>query len=586
MPEIEFIIGPQPPPIALGPTEALNRFQRAFQNFVAALARPEHPLVVFLDDLQWADAATLSLLEPLLTSREIPCLFLMGAYRDNEVDATHPLARTFAALESAGVALTRITLGPLQLPDLTLLIRDTLHNELEAAAPLAQLVAQKTGGNPFFVTQFLRILKDDGYLNFDYERGRWIYRIEAIARAPLTDNVVDLLTRKIRRLPPPTQRALTLAGCIGNSFDADTLAIVSGQPIASITADLAPAIGEGLIRRETADHAAAASRDDAGKLDYSFLHDRVQQSAYALIPAEQRASVHLRIGRSLRERLAGEQADENVFAIVHHYNIGRALITDQAESVAVAKLNLSAGRKAKTSTAHAAALAFFLAGLERLGEPSWASDYALAFDLNIEAAESHYLCGEFDRAESALALLLARAATNLDRGRVHRLRSVRYENMSRYAEALASARAASNSSASVCRRPRPRRRRRSKPRSPRFETLMRHASIASLAALPVMSSPEIRMVMSILTDVWASTYILGDAALARLISATMVRLSLEHGNVEESAYGYVTHAITVGPVRQRVPGRPTSSAGWPWRSTIDSPIRGGARRSTSSSTRT
>jgi len=238
IPEIEIIIGAQPPPVALPPTEALNRFQQVFQNFVAAVAAPEHPLVVFLDDLQWADAATLRLLEPLLSSPEIRCLFLMGAYRDNEVDADHPLARTVSALESAGISVERIVLGALQLPDLATLIGDTLHREPSDVEPLARLVDAKTGGNPLFVTQFLTALKEDGYLKFDYPVGRWTYRIDAIARAPTTDNVVDLMTRKLQRLSFKTQHALTLAACIGNTFDRATLAIVSEQSEATAADDL------------------------------------------------------------------------------------------------------------------------------------------------------------------------------------------------------------------------------------------------------------------------------------------------------------------------------------------------------------
>ena len=219
IPEIERLIGPQSRPPALAPTEALNRFQRVLQRFVGALAQPGHPLVIFLDDLQWADAATLSLLQPLLTSRDVESLFLLGAYRDQEVDDAHPLLRTLSALDAAGVELHRVVLAPLQRAGLTLLIHDTLHGDEAAAEQLAALVLEKTGGNPFFVTQFLKALKEEGLIAFDYEQCCWTYRLDAIAEAPLTDNVIDLMTRKIERLSERTQQALTLAACIGNAFD-------------------------------------------------------------------------------------------------------------------------------------------------------------------------------------------------------------------------------------------------------------------------------------------------------------------------------------------------------------------------------
>jgi len=230
IPEIELVLGKQPPPPALAPTEAQNRFQLVFQNFVGTLAQREHPLVVFVDDLQWADSATLSLLGPLLTSPRVKFLFLIGAYRDNEVDASHLLMRTLTALESTGARLRRLALEPLRLPDVQLLMEDALRREPSDVEPLAALVLRKTDGNPFFVLQFLKSLRQEGLLELDRGRGFWTFRIEAVAGAATTDNVIDLMTRKIQRLPPRTQRALTLAACIGNPFDASTLAIVSTPP--------------------------------------------------------------------------------------------------------------------------------------------------------------------------------------------------------------------------------------------------------------------------------------------------------------------------------------------------------------------
>ncbi|MEK7833216.1 MAG: sigma 54-interacting transcriptional regulator, partial [Acidobacteriota bacterium] len=549
IPEIELIVGKQQPLAAVGPMEALNRFQSVFQNFVGALARPEHPLVVFLDDLQWADAATLGLLQPLLTSSGIQSLFLMGACRDNEVDAAHLLTRTLLALESAGVELRRVDLGPLQLTDLTRFIGDALHCELSEAAPLAVLVWEKTTGNPFFVIQFLKTLKQQGLLKFDYERGRWAYRIEEIVGAAMTDNVVDLMTQKIQRLSAETQRALTLASCIGNSFDSQTLAIVSEQSPEAADEALKEAVDEGLIL-------VIADQSQS----YAFLHDRVQQAAYALIPEEWKQLVHLAVGRLLRQRadlghanekLADEKlADDKLFDVVHHLNLGGGLISEDAERLALARLNLSAGRKAKSSTAYDAALEYLKAGISLLNESEWESEYELAFALHLEAAECLNLCGNFDQAETTLELLLNRAKTHLDRARVLGLRIVQYENQSRYADAIAVARQAlslfgvsfpdSDAAQQVA----------LEREIEAIQSLLGSRSIASLIELPVMTDPEIRMVMNILTTIWSSAYISGNQILTRLISATMVRLSLIHGNSEESAYGYATHTITVGPVRE------------------------------------
>ena len=537
VPEVEAIVGPQPPAPVLGPGETQNRFRLVFQNFLRALARREHPLVIFLDDLQWAGSAALNLLEPLLTAPEIEALLLIGAYRDNEVDASHPLTRVLAGLAAAGVAMPRLPLEPLAPTDLVHLVRDTLHCDPAEAEPLARLVGQKTGGNPFFVGQFLKALREADLLTFDYERERWSFEIDAIAKAGMTDNVIDLMTRKIQRLPSDTQRALTLAACIGNPFDQQTLALVSQQSTEAAAADLREAIDEGLILPVGPGNT------------YAFLHDRVQQSAYSLIPPDRKQAVHLTVGRLLRSRADADPAEERTFDIVHHLNLGRALIDDPAERAALARLDLIAGRKAKASTAHEAALRYLTAGLELASEEMWSTDYDLAYALHLEAAECQYHCGNFAEAEQLFATLLRRATTSLDKAKVYRLRSVQYENMSRYAEALANAReclalfgvslpdSAAEREAAL------------ETEIAAIQSLLEGRTITSLADLPVMADPEIRMVMNLLTDLWSSAYILGGAPLARLISAMMVRLSLVHGNVEESAYGYVTHAITVGPAR-------------------------------------
>ena len=546
IPEIEFIIGAQPAPAALSSAEAQNRFQRVLQSFVSALARPEHPLVLFLDDLQWADAATLDLLEPLLATDPTRRLLVMGAYRDNELDASPRLARTLTALARAGVALQRISLGPLLPADLTRLVADTLRSDAAHAEPLARLVHQKTGGNPFFAIQFLKLLESEGHLRFDNAALRWDYRIEEIADAPLADNVIDLMTRGIERLPAPTRYALTLAACIGNRFDAATLAIVCEQTPDASAADLAPAIAEGLVLANGSEAGIGAPSH------FSFLHDRVQQAAYALIPAERRRMVHLTVGRLLQSRDVSPSsplAANSLFDTVHHLNLGRTLIRDAKERRTVAALNLEAGRRAKSATAYDRALELFQAGVDLLGEAGSKGDHTLAFELHLEAAQGLYLCGQFEPALAAYAALIERARTPVERARVARLRSVQYENLARYADALASTREGlallglvlpdrEVEQATALQR-----------EIDSIEALRGARTIASLVDLPPMGDASTRMVMAMLTDIWSAAYIHGSATLARLLSATMVRLSLEHGNVGESAYGYVTHAITVGPLR-------------------------------------
>ena len=543
IPELEFILGAQRPPSPLGAVEAHNRFQLVLRNFVAALAAPSHPLVIFLDDLQWADAATLGLLDPLLAAGGLSGLLVIGAYRDNELGAAPQLVRSIAALEAGGGALRRITLGPLALADLVALVADTFATAPAAAEPLARLVFDKTGGNPFFVTQFLKSLEREQHVHFDEASGQWRWNIDEVARAPLADNVVDLMTRRLTRLDQRTQDALTLAACIGHRFEESTLARVSKQSTADTAAELADALREGLVVR--------VASDDPASRTFAFLHDRVQQAAYALVPESRRQGLHLSVGRLLRRGKSPSEIDSGLlFDVVHHLDLALPLIVEARERLAVAELNLEAGRRAKSATAHESALSMFTAGRALLegADPGPEVD-GLAFELGLELAESRYLCGRFEAAHELMAELTARARNPIDGARVVRLRSVQYENMARYADALENARA--GLALFDLRLPAEEREkaRALEDEIAAIDRLRANRPIAALADLPTMVDPAIRIVMAMLTDVWSAAYILGDPTLARLISATLVRLSLEHGNVEESAYGYVTHAITVGPVR-------------------------------------
>jgi predicted ATPase/transcriptional regulator with GAF, ATPase, and Fis domain len=547
IPEIEFVIGRQPSPPALDPAEAQNRFRYVFQNFVAAVGGPEHPLVVFLDDLQWADAATLELLHTLLTGPDLQHVLFIGAYRDNEVDAHHLLTWAVDRLQSGGAPVRRLSLGPLALADVADFLRETLHCSLDEAHPLAELIEQKTGGNPFFVIQFLKTLQHDGLFRFDSTRGAWTFRMDAIAAAGMTDNVIDLMTRNIRRLSPQAQRVLTLAACIGNAFEWRTFLTVSLQSREEAGEGLKEALDAGLLTPVAARFDAASDgQPDA----YAFLHDRVQQASYDLMGDEQKRQVHLGVGRLLLAECGDDVPEERLFEIVNHLNIGLDLVTDATERLRAAQLNLAAGRKAKVSAAYKASCGYFSEGIARLSDASWATEYDLMFALRLEAAESYYLAGDFERAEQLFALLLQRAATAADRVQVHSLRIVLYENLTRYADALASARdglaifgivfperdddaqALLDTEIAV------------------IERLRAARTIGSLVDLPVMGDENTRTVLRILTLMWAAAYISGARRTAGLISATMVRLSLEHGLTEDTAYGCVTHAITIGPVNR------------------------------------
>jgi PAS domain S-box-containing protein len=403
VPELKLIIGEPPPLPELPPPDAQRRFQMVFRQFIGVFARPEHPLALFLDDLQWLDAATLDLLEDLLSRSDLRNLLVIGAFRDNEVTAAHPLMRKLEAIR-AKATVQDIKLGPLTTEDLGWLVADSLHCDVEQAAPLAALVHAKTGGNPFFVIQFLDVLADQGLLAFDHKRARWSWDLDGIHAKQYTDNVVELLAGKLARLPPDTQDALRQLACLGNIADVAMLSIVLEMPEERVHTALWEALRQQLI--------------DRIERSYKFAHDRVQEAAYALIPEQSRAEAHLKIGRLLVAQTPPEKRDEAIFEIVNQLNRGAPLMTSPGEREQLAELNLAAGKRAKASTAYASALTYLAAGVTLLQEDAWEHRQELAFAFQLDSADCEKCTGALQAAEQRLAALAMRAADTIQRAAV------------------------------------------------------------------------------------------------------------------------------------------------------------------------
>ncbi|HJZ69433.1 MAG TPA: serine/threonine-protein kinase PknK, partial [Blastocatellia bacterium] len=404
VPELKLVIGDQPPVPEVAAQDAQRRFQLVFRRFISVFARPEHPLALFLDDLQWLDAATLDLLEDLLTRSGLQHLMVIGAYRDNEVDAAHPLMRKLEAIRSAGGKVNEITLGPLTQGHLTQLLADVLRCEPEQNMPLVQLVEEKTGGNPFFTIQFISSLAEEEMLAFDHDAGGWSWDIDRIHAKGYTDNVVDLMVGKLIRLPAETQTALQQMACLGNLAEIATLSTVLDTSQEQVQAALWESLRQGLVEQ----------RDGS----YKFIHDRVQEAAYSLIPESLRAEVHLRIGRRLAARTSLEELEETIFDIVNQLNRGVALITSPEERENLAELNLIAGKRAKASTAYASALKYLIAGAALLGVDSLECRRDLSFALELERAECEFLTGEPAAADERLIALSNRTADTVERAAV------------------------------------------------------------------------------------------------------------------------------------------------------------------------
>jgi predicted ATPase/signal transduction histidine kinase/CheY-like chemotaxis protein len=410
IPEVELIIGKQAAVPELASQEAQNRFNLVFKNFISVFCQAKHPLVLFLDDLQWVDSATLQLVKTIITDNDIGYLFLIGAYRDNEVSPTHPLMITLDGLNH-----NKIKLLPLAFKDLSKMLSDTLHCDEQAVKSLVKLLIKKTQGNPFFINQLLQNLYEENLLQFVPQQG-WQWDIEHIHQVDITDNVVELMIHKLQKFPVTTQNILSLAACVGNSFDLEILSIISEKP--DCYQELLLVLKEGLILETDI---------------FIFAHDRVQQAAYSLITETNKASIHLKIGRLL---LTNTNIADNNFELVNHLNAGISLITDKIELQKLAELNLIAAQKAKDTAAYNAAEKYVIAGIECLSADSWESNYQISFDLYKLRAELEYLNGNFEQSENWINLILKQAKSTSERVTIYGLLIIQLSMRTKYAEAM------------------------------------------------------------------------------------------------------------------------------------------------------
>ncbi|MEG5163236.1 AAA family ATPase [Microcoleus sp. AT3-A2] len=559
VPSVELIIGSQPAVPQLGPTESQNRFNRLFKEFLKVFAQAEHPLVLFLDDLQWADLASLKLIQELATDLESRYFLLIGAYRDNEVYSTHPLVQTVEKIQQTGVQVHHIMLPCLEVSSVTELVRDTLGNETENFKSLAELIFKKTGGNPFFITQLLSTIYSEKLLTFDFTVGAWQWDIIEIEAAGIADySVVELVARNLQQLPEETQQVLKLAACIGNRFNLENLAIVREKSGSETAADLWNALQAGLIlptsdaykiplfdeesdSQRQSDGDGGASRAQS-PISYRFLHDRVQQAAYSLIPDSQKKQTHLKIGYLLLQQgghggtapTASEIA-ENIFDIVNQLNIGVEFITNEEQRYELANFNLIAGKKAKNSAAYEGALKYFNAALALLPDRAWQSHYDLMVELHTEALELSYINTDFERAFQLSEIIILRTQNLLEKVKVYELKVSFYFNQNQPQAAIDIALEALKMLGVYI------------PRTPQklkilkelflTKLALRNKQIEDLLELPPMADPNKIAVLRILMNMSPATFVAAPDMFP-LIVFKMVTLSLKYGNAPLSSFGY------------------------------------------------
>jgi predicted ATPase/signal transduction histidine kinase len=550
IPELETIIGQQPPATELSGTAAQNRFNLVFQNFIRVFTAKEHPLVMFLDDLQWADSASLQLMQLLISESETNYLLVIGAYRDNEVFAAHPLMLTLDAVVKTGATVNTIILEPLSSKSLNNLIADTLNCTPDLATPLTDLVAQKTQGNPFFATQFLKALHQDGLIEFDRAAGHWLCDIVRVREAALTDDVVEFMALQLQKLPAITQDVLKLAACIGNQFDLNTLAIVSAGPQTEVATFLWKALQSGLILPQSEVYKFYVGQSihdkdqDAQIVNYKFLHDRVQQAAYSLIPEDQQQSTHLAIARLLRQNTPDAELEANIFEIVNHWNRAIALLVDPLEKNNLAQLNLIAGNKAKAANAYEPALKYCTTGLALLDD-GWQSQASLMLALHEGAAASAYLCGDFAQMEQWVSVILAQELDPLDRVTTYEIQIQAHSTQSQFPEAIAIAQnALKQFNIHLPNQPTPAD---IVPAMQDIVALLNGRTAHDLLELPVMTDAVSLASIKLLVSITPASYVSAPLLLPFVISA-QVKLSVQAGNTALSAFGYTSYAVLLSGI--------------------------------------
>ncbi|HZF50889.1 MAG TPA: AAA family ATPase [Polyangiaceae bacterium] len=561
IPELELILGPQPEVPALAPDQARNRFELTLQNFLDVFASSEHPLVIFLDDLQWIDPASLKLLKLLLVNPYTEHMLIVGAYRDNEVEPGHPLTMMLDEIKRAGRSITEILLCPLDREMVRCLVADMLTTPAEEVFELAGLVFEKTHGNPFFAHQFMVTLSQEGLLTFDLTAGAWRWDADGIRGANVTDNVVELMVSRLQRLAPATQHAVMLAACIGHQFNLRSLATIAERSVVETASDLWEAMREGFIVPLDSDYRLleeAPGDRVSGELGtdfevhYRFLHDRILQAAYSLVDPDRKQELHLAIGRLLWRRGGPPVRDEDLLEVVRHLNLGVKGITGPDERLDLARLNLRAGRRAKAATAYDAAAGYLRSGIALLREADWETDYDTCLALHLEGAECAYLSGDVDRAKELFSAAVTRARTDADRALVCRMRVRILISLTEYAEAM---KVGGEGLLQV-----------GFPFVPEdlespavfmaelglIQTNLRDRRIEDLSNEPELQDPRLRAILELIDAMGVASYFTGATAFG-VLTFKAVNLALKHGPTDVSPFHYVSCGMILAHVLNRVP---------------------------------
>ena len=559
IPELEPIIGPQPEVQTSSAAETKNRFIITFQRFVRAFCSTEHPLVMFLDDLQWADLASLQLIQQLMLDSAIGHILLITCYRNNEVNSLHPVSMLINELVQQNIDVTKIEIQPLSLEHIKMFLSDTFQCDTEHTTELAERCLIKTHGNPFFLTQFLKQLHKQWLVHFDHLSNTWRWDIDQIDQQHTTDNVIDLMVEKIRDLSPKSYQLACSAACIGNQFELHTLAAINFLTTEKTASSLWELLKAGLIvpideRYNWAQHLAQSEHEPGNtsqentkqtahkSTTYRFAHDRIQQAAYSLLPDTDKQRIHLSVGQSLLASHQGSNIDDIIFNVANHLNLAASISKSSISPTQLAELNLHAGKKAKASAAFASAFQYINNGLESLNSAHWNKHYLLMLQLHTEAMELACINADFEVMETLATRIMEKATRLIDKIPVYETRIRAFISKDDSAGAVKEAHQALKLLGVDI------------TLNPEFADVekaligvgqdLSARQPGELMSLPEMQDPQLLAAMRILNQVLSAAY-QSSPLLFPIIVANMLHLSMTHGNCAGSTFAYSSYGLVL-----------------------------------------
>ncbi|MBW4083011.1 diguanylate cyclase [Paenibacillus sp. S150] len=548
IPELEGWIGVQPEMEHLNPAEETNRFYLTFARFIEGITHNERPLVLFLDDVQWADYSSLQLVEQLLRRSQLQRMLIVCSYRQNEIHEGHPLFGSIAALEKSG-EVGRIFLNSLSADKVGSLIADTFYTASGKVDELTEVIYKRTKGNAFFVNELLKNLYKNGYVYFDEAQDMWSWRLQEILGLPASDSVVDFLMLKQLELPENVRRILMMSAAVGNVFDLGILALIAGEPLELIAQAIATAVEEEFIVPEDHRYALVSSflaepeEDALRRLDirFKFAHDRIQQAFYQMLDGGKSGALHMAIGRLLLERLAPEEAEEIIVDIAAHLNKGLDGLAGKTETDEVVGINLRAARKAKAAFGYDSAFKLLEVNIRLLQEEAWDENVPRTAEIYKLYAECGYLTHEVEAADSACAVLVRHTKHRLDLAGIYEMQANHYMYLGMMKESIASGRLglsvlgvqipAKVGMGAVLKE------------LVKIKTALRRRTAESIFAAPEMKDPEMKLVMRLLINFIPPAFISGETPLFGLAVLKKVGLTLKHGNAPESALAFIGYAM-------------------------------------------